>query len=56
MVKAIAKAIPHSEFHLIKGMGHDLAKPLFQKIVGLLVHHYFDTQKAKTRLATLIIQ
>ena len=45
--KAIAKAIPHSEFHLIKGMGHDLAKPFIPKIVGLLVHHYFDTQQLK---------
>lgn len=38
--RAIAKAIAHSEFHLIKDMGHDLAKPFIPTIVKLLTDHY----------------
>ena len=38
--RAIAKAIAHSEFHLIKDMGHDLAKPFIPTIVKLLADHY----------------
>lgn len=41
--RALAKAIPNSKFHLIEGMGHDLAKPFLPKIVELLVTHYFSS-------------
>lgn len=40
--RAVAKAIANSEFYLIEGMGHDLAKPFLPKIIKLLVEHYFS--------------
>ncbi|MFW2177382.1 MULTISPECIES: alpha/beta fold hydrolase [unclassified Moraxella] len=38
--RAVAKAIPNSEFHLIHGMGHDLAKPFVPVLVDYLVKHW----------------
>lgn len=38
--RAVAKAIPSAKFHVIKGMGHDLAKPFQPQIIQLLVDHY----------------
>ena len=38
--RAVAKAIPNATFHLIKGMGHDLAKKFQPEIVKLLVEHF----------------
>ena len=38
--RAVAKAIPNAEFHLIQGMGHDLAKAFQPQIIKILVDHY----------------
>lgn len=38
--RAVAKAIPNAKFHLIDGMGHDLAKVFQPQLVKLLVEHF----------------
>lgn len=38
--KAVAKAIANSEFHLISGMGHDLAKAFQPQLLDYFISHY----------------
>lgn len=38
--RAVAKAIVNSEFHLIKGMGHDVPKAFHPQVLDYFIKHY----------------